>query len=167
MFGSGKSTGRSAGVETLIGRQTELMGDIRFSGGLHVDGRIQGDVTGSGTVEQPAHLSVSLSGSIEGRVQVPSLVLNGSIVGDVYTSEKLTLGAKSRVTGDVHYKLLEMAGGAQVNGKLVHESAEAPPAQPTASSTEPAALETVAAAPSIEGAMSSAPEYQQNPVSYG
>ena len=167
MFGSGKSSGRSAGVETLIGRQTELKGDIRFSGGLHVDGRIQGDVAATSTAEQPAHLSVSISGSIEGSVRVPSLVLNGSIVGDVYTSEKLTLGAKSRVTGDVHYKLIEMAGGAQVNGKMVHESAEV-------AAAEAAELETIRSVTTFEGQgengsvseMPSQDGLSQNPSNY-
>ncbi len=128
MFGSNKAdpkgSSRSAGVETLIGRQTEITGNVRFSGGLHLDGRVLGNI--SAAPESGAHLSISTTGSVEGNVQVASLVLNGSVVGDVHTSDKITLGAKARVTGDVHYQLIEMQGGAQVNGKLVHASAEPP-----------------------------------------
>jgi len=107
-------------VETLIGRQTEVAGDIRFSGGLHLDGRVFGNLCS--TAEQSAHLSISETGSVEGEVRVPMLVLNGAVVGDVHVAEKITLGAKARVTGNVFYKVIEMQPGAQVNGQLVHES---------------------------------------------
>ncbi|MDB5972932.1 MAG: polymer-forming cytoskeletal protein [Hydrocarboniphaga sp.] len=107
-------------VETLVGRQTEIKGDVFFTGGLHLDGRILGNV--ASTADKSAHLSISENGAIEGEIRVPMIVLNGAVVGDVYASEKLTLGAKARVTGNVFYKLIEMQPGAQVNGQLVHES---------------------------------------------
>lgn len=107
-------------VETLIGRQTEITGDVRFTGGLHVDGRVHGNVAAS--ADKSAHLSISENGAVEGEVRVPVIVLNGAVVGDVYASEKVTLGAKARVTGNVFYKVIEMVSGAQVNGQLVHES---------------------------------------------
>jgi cytoskeletal protein CcmA (bactofilin family) len=107
-------------VETLIGRQTEVTGDVRFTGGLHLDGRVLGNV--ASTADKSAHLSISESGSVEGEIRVPMIVLNGAVVGDVYATEKVTLGAKARVTGNVFYKVIEMQSGAQVNGQLVHES---------------------------------------------
>lgn len=109
----------SATVDTLIGRHTEVAGDIRFSGGLHVDGRIKGKVVATG--DKAAVLSVSETGSIEGDVRVPVVVLNGTVIGDVHAAERLSLSVKARVTGNVYYKVLEMASGAKVNGQLVHE----------------------------------------------
>ena len=106
-------------VDTLIGRQTELSGDIRFSGGLHVDGKIKGKVLAAG--DKSAVLSVSDAGVIEGDVRVPVIVLNGSVMGDVHASERISLSVKARVTGNIYYKVLEMASGAKVNGQLVHE----------------------------------------------
>jgi cytoskeletal protein CcmA (bactofilin family) len=107
-------------VETLVGRQTEIVGDVHFTGGLHLDGRIRGNV--ASTADKSAHLSISENGAIEGEVRVPMIVLNGAVSGDVYASEKITLGAKARVNGNVIYKLIEMQSGAQVNGQLVHET---------------------------------------------
>lgn len=107
-------------VDTLIGKQTEIQGDVTFSGGLHVDGTIRGSVQGS--PNQAAALSVSESGAIHGNVIVPNVILNGSIWGDVHTSERIVLGAKARVNGDVYYRVLEIQAGAQINGKLVHET---------------------------------------------
>jgi cytoskeletal protein CcmA (bactofilin family) len=109
-------------VDTLIGRQTEILGDVRFAGGLHVDGRIKGCVLCSG--DKSASLSVSESGTVEGDVRVPNVMLNGTVTGDVHATERLTLNSKARVTGNVHYKILQMEPGASINGQLIHESGE-------------------------------------------
>ena len=121
LLGSGSSSSSKAGaVETLIGLQTEVLGDVRFAGGLHLDGRIKGMVTASG--DKAAMLSVSESGVIEGDVRVASMILNGSVVGDVRCNERLVLNAKARVTGNVYYKILQMEAGATINGQLVHDT---------------------------------------------
>lgn len=122
LFGVPSSTKSNNSVDTLIGRQTEILGDVRFSGGLHVDGCIKGKVLSSGGKD--AMLSVSDVGTIEGDVNVPNIVLNGQVNGDVCATVKVTLAAKARVTGNVYYKLIQMDSGATVNGQLVHESGE-------------------------------------------
>lgn len=115
-----QSTGGTGGtVDTLVGRQTELQGDVSFAGGLHIDGTVKGKVSASGDKE--AVLSVSESGVIEGDVYVANVILNGSIHGDVHALGQLTLHSCARVNGNVHYKVMEMASGATVNGQMVHE----------------------------------------------
>ena len=114
LFGSSPAK-QGGSVDTLIGRQTEILGDVRFSGGLHVDGKIKGKVTASG--DKTSALSVSETGTIEGDVSVPNIVLNGQVVGDVHAQGKITLAAKARVVGNVYYRILEMEGGAAVNGQ--------------------------------------------------
>lgn len=105
-------------IDTLIGQYTSVHGDVRFNGGLHIDGTIRGNVA----AEDDAQSMVSLSeqGTIEGEVNVPYVVLNGVVQGDVHSSEHIELSSKARVTGNVYYNLIEMAIGAEVNGKLVH-----------------------------------------------
>ena len=117
------SSSKGAAVDTLIGRQTEVLGDVRFSGGLHVDGKIKGSVTTLGT-DKSAHLSVSETGAIEGDVRVPTMMLNGTVIGDVRATEKLSLAAKARVTGNVYYKVLQMESGAMINGQVMFEGSE-------------------------------------------
>jgi cytoskeletal protein CcmA (bactofilin family) len=116
-----KESGRapSGAVDTLIGRQTELHGDVRFAGGLHLDGKIRGKVLAAS--DKSATLSVSESGAIEGDVRVPIIVLNGTVIGDVHASERIVLNSKARVVGNLYYKVIEMASGASVNGQMVHE----------------------------------------------
>lgn len=119
MWGSEK--GRKAPkIQTLIGRGTELHGDVVFSGGLHVDGVIKGNViAGDGST---AVLTVSEHGNIEGEVRVPNVILNGKVIGDVYAMERIELASHARVTGNVYYNLIEMAMGAEVNGSLLHRT---------------------------------------------
>lgn len=118
MFGIGKKP--SCAIDTVIGAQTRLEGDVSFTGGLHVDGVIKGSIAaepGSDSV-----LTVSERGRIEGDVRVPNLVLNGAVEGDVHASERVELASHAKVEGNVYYALIEMAMGAQVNGNLVHRN---------------------------------------------
>jgi cytoskeletal protein CcmA (bactofilin family) len=117
---SKKSKSASAKVDTIIGQQTRIEGDVHFSGGLHVDGRIKGAIIaadGSASV-----LTVSEHGDIEGDVRVPTVILNGTVTGDVHSEERIELANKAKVNGNVYYKLIEMAMGSAVNGSLVHRS---------------------------------------------
>ena len=104
-------------VDTLIGHQSQILGDIHFSGGLHIDGSIKGNV--SVDRDDRAMLTLSDRGTIEGEVRVPCIILNGLVKGDVYASEHIELASSGRVEGNVYYSLIEMAMGAEVNGKLV------------------------------------------------
>ena len=123
MFGGNSTKGGDNVVDTLIGRQTEILGDVRFSGGLHVDGKIKGKIIADNS-NKGASLSVSENGSVEGDVRVPSIVLNGRVTGDVYATERIHLASKARVNGNVYYKILEMEGGAEINGQLVRDTGE-------------------------------------------
>ncbi|MGV6825755.1 MAG: bactofilin family protein [bacterium] len=108
---------RMAPVVTIIGHQTEIGGGLNFGGGLHVDGLIHGDVEASG--DRPSAVTISHGGAIEGSVRAKDLRVDGRILGDVFASGSVELGSHAKITGDVHYGLLEMAMGAEVNGKLV------------------------------------------------
>lgn len=106
-----------ARIETLIGRSARVQGDVEFSGGLHVDGRVTGNVRAAPGA--PASLSVSEHGVIDGSVEAGSVVLNGRVNGDILGRDHVILGAKARVQGNVHYGVIEMALGAEISGKLV------------------------------------------------
>ncbi len=128
MFGRKKQT--AARIDTLIGRSASVQGDIEFSGGLHVDGRVNGSVRAAEGAA--AALSVSEHGLVEGSVIAPHVVLNGAVNGDIVATERVVLGAKARVRGNVHYGVIEMALGAEINGKLVPRSGTPEPAPPAA-----------------------------------
>ena len=108
-------------IDTLVGVKTRVSGDIEFSGGLHVDGYIKGNIQAE--LETNSVLSIAEQGVVEGSVSVPHVVLNGTVKGDVSARERVELGATARVIGNVFYNLIEMAIGAEINGKLIHEPA--------------------------------------------
>ena len=103
-------------IDTLIGKSSRVEGDVDFSGGLHLDGRITGSVRAPDT--SGSTLSVSESGCIEGAVEVPNVTLDGTVRGDIHARQRLVLGAHAKVLGNVHYGVIEMALGAQIQGKL-------------------------------------------------
>ena len=109
-------------IDTLVGARTELKGDVVFSGGLRVDGKIRGNVTASG--EENSTLVLSENGVITGDVTVPHIIINGKVNGNVHASGRIELQAKAEITGDLVYKVLEIAAGAVVNGSLKRDSAD-------------------------------------------
>src|SRR3982751_5208977 len=115
MFGRRKQT--STRIDTLLGKTANLQGDLEFSGGLHLDGRVNGNVRSS--AEDGGALSVSESGFIEGNVEVTNIVMNGTVNGDMFARDRLVLGGSARVNGNVHYGVIEMASGAVITGKLI------------------------------------------------
>ena len=129
LLSSNQSKQATTSVDSLIGRQTEILGDVRFSGGLYLDGKVKGTIAANG--ERSATLSISETGVIEGDVRVPVVVLNGMVNGDVWATERLSLGGKARVVGNVYYKVLQMEPGALINGQLVHidDDGTLPPVQ--------------------------------------
>ena len=122
MWGNKKQKSAGGLIDSLIGANSTIHGDLRFSGGLHIDGKVVGNVIAE--EGSPSTLILSSNGHIKGDVQVSHVVLNGSVKGNVYSSESVELASEAHVDGNVYYTLLEMAMGAEVNGNLVHQSKE-------------------------------------------
>lgn len=122
MLGNKKQKARkptTGHFDTLISSKTSVAGDVEFSGGLHVDGRIRGKVMAEEGAD--AVLRISEVGSVEGDIIAPRVIINGTVHGDVYASEHLELAQKASINGNVYYNLIQMAMGAAVNGNLVHQ----------------------------------------------
>ena len=122
-FGNKKRSRPQNRINSLIGIGTKIEGNVFFSGGLRVDGTIKGNVSETG--DQPSTLVLSEQARIEGVIRVSHVVINGAVIGPVQAQEYVELQSKSRVTGDVFYKTLEMHVGAIVEGKLVHQEGAA------------------------------------------
>jgi cytoskeletal protein CcmA (bactofilin family) len=135
----GRKQRRHTVVETLVGSNTRISGDLHFSGGCHVDGTVNGSVTAD--PDSQSALSISEEGNIDGGVTVPFVVLNGIVRGDVFANQRVELGPTARVIGNVYYNLIEMAIGAEINGKLVHQpEGQVPLLEQTARIDESAAV---------------------------
>lgn len=115
----GQKQRRHSVVDTLVGSNSQVNGDLTFSGGCHIDGTVKGNV--SADSDSNSALSISEDGTVEGGVTVPYVVLNGIVRGDLVAAQRVELGPTARVIGNVYYNLIEMAIGAEINGKLVHQ----------------------------------------------
>ncbi|ANB19315.1 bactofilin family protein [Dokdonella koreensis] len=120
MWGNGKNgNGKPvAAITTLIAEGTMIRGDVKFSGGLHLDGTIEGSITAEGS---EAVLTLSNKGRVQGKVSASNAVINGQVLGDIVAVERLELAGEARVEGNVYYRVLAMAAGAQVNGKMIYQ----------------------------------------------
>ena len=104
-------------LSSLVATNVEIRGDIVFSGGLRVDGHVEGNLLGS--EGEHGLLVLSEKGSIRGNVRVYDAVINGTIEGDLEVGHFVELQTGSRVTGNITYRQLQMDCGATVEGKLV------------------------------------------------
>lgn len=103
-------------IDSLIGSSTHIQGQLGFKGGLRIDGRVTGNVNAEAS--EPSVLVISEKARIEGEVHAVHLIVNGEIIGDVYSVELIELQPKARITGNIYYKSIEMHSGAVVSGTL-------------------------------------------------
>lgn len=120
MFGRKHSKPQNR-IDSLIGAGTIIEGDLNFSGGMRIDGQVNGNVIA--TQGKPSTLVLSEHAQVNGAVNASHLVINGTINGPVSASEYLELQSKAKVSGDVHYGTLEIQLGAIVDGCLIHHTA--------------------------------------------
>ena len=124
MWSKDKSTTVVEKIDTLIAANVTIEGDVHFSGGIQIDGEIIGNVIAEG--DESALVRITDKGRVKGEIRGPNLIINGHVIGDVHSTEHVELAAKAIVTGNVHYNLIEMVMGAEVNGSLMHVSDNKP-----------------------------------------
>ncbi|WP_028238080.1 bactofilin family protein [Stutzerimonas azotifigens] len=104
---------RFNGKTSVIAADAEVTGNFRFEGAVQVDGKLYGNLaTSEGLVR------VSHGGFVEGEIRAPFVIIDGQVNGDVHALEHLELGVRARVRGNLFYGLMEMAIGAEVEGRL-------------------------------------------------
>jgi len=108
---------------TLIAVGTTIVGDLCFSHQLYLNGRVDGDLTAVDGAD--ATVVVSETGSVRGDIRVPNVVISGRVEGNVFAAGRVELAGTAQVRGNVHYRLMEMQLGAQVEGQLLHHDSAA------------------------------------------
>jgi cytoskeletal protein CcmA (bactofilin family) len=119
VFGKKDESKPKGRIDSLIGTGTVIEGNIRFTGGLRIDGEVRGNVEAAEGASS-SMLVLSEQARIEGAVSVAHLVTNGTIVGQVTISESLEMQSRAKIVGDVDYALIEMHQGAVIEGPLIH-----------------------------------------------
>lgn len=106
-----------ATIDSLLNASARIQGDLLFTGGLQLEGQVTGNVRASG--EAPSRLVVGAEAVIEGSVDARVVELHGVVRGDIVARERIQLGPRARVEGNLAYAALEVAAGALISGKLM------------------------------------------------
>lgn len=104
---------------SVIGGDVTITGNISASADLHVDGRIEGDISCTSLVQGEGS-------EILGAITAESARLSGRIVGSI-TARELVVLKTAHVEGDVHYDALTIEQGAAVEGRFAPKKAHAAP----------------------------------------
>jgi cytoskeletal protein CcmA (bactofilin family) len=100
----------SGSTFSVIGADVTITGNISASADLHIDGRIDGDITCASLVQGE-------KSAISGAVVAESARLAGKVTGSI-TARELVVLKTARIEGDVHYDALTIEQGAQVDGRF-------------------------------------------------
>lgn len=115
------SSSNPSKLDTLLGQNTHINGDINFKGVLHLDGKISGSIVGDHGDDV---LTISESGCVEGKIHVANIIVNGLVKGDITSSGKIEVASKANIEGNVYYHNIEMETGSKINGQLIFQDTE-------------------------------------------
>jgi cytoskeletal protein CcmA (bactofilin family) len=103
----------NSNIQTIIGQHAKFKGELNFEGVVRIDGNFEGMIrsTNNGT------LIASEVAHITGEVDVPNLILHGTINGNVRVIENLKMSATGKLDGDVEYGVMSLSEGAWINGR--------------------------------------------------
>ena len=107
------------GTLSLISNETTIEGKLVTDGSLRIDGKVVGDVNAK------AHVSVGLTGTVEGSITARNVAISGRRKGWIAAAEKLILEGKSIVRGDLKATKLVVDEGAVFDGHCVMSKPEA------------------------------------------
>ena len=115
------STNTPSKLDTLLGQNTKLSGDISFNGVFHLDGSISGSLIGT---QNDDILTISETGLVEGKIVVANIVINGTVKGDITSIGKIEVASKANIEGNIYYSNIEMEAGSKINGQLIFQDKE-------------------------------------------
>lgn len=119
MFGGSRKKQRAienTKLSSLIADNLQIVGDVHFTGGVRIDGRVEGNIYGR--PEEKSLIVLSAKGSIVGNARVYDAVINGTVAGDIEVAHFLELQSSAKISGNVRYRQLQMECGAVVDGNL-------------------------------------------------
>lgn len=127
------ATGARHTTFSIIGADVVITGNLSASVDLHIDGRIEGDLSCANLVQGEESV-------IRGAVAADSATLAGTVEGSIVARD-LVIQSSARITGDVTYENLSIEQGSQVDGRFAHRRAGSPAA--LSSPGQPVAIEVV------------------------
>ena len=98
-------------ITTTLGRETDFNGVMRFKDSLKIDGVFSGEIVSTG------FLYVEQGASITANIRVGSVVVGGTVKGNIEATEKLEMLSTGKVFGNIRTAKLKIADGVVFEGK--------------------------------------------------
>jgi cytoskeletal protein CcmA (bactofilin family) len=117
LMGQGKKTSDYVGINSIIGDDTQIKGEIVTKGSIRMGGEFEGKIHAHGDilVSEGSHLTGTISGS--------RIIVSGDVNGNISASSGLEITKKGKVFGDITSDKLIVDEGATFKGKVILESA--------------------------------------------
>ena len=98
---------------TFFGPETEFDGDLEYSDDLVITGKFSGNIKSNGSLEIARTAVCKV-----GKISVQSIVIFGTVIGDIEASERIEMCAGSKVSGDVSTARLRIAENVDFDGQV-------------------------------------------------
>jgi len=98
-------------TQSLIAADVEITGTIKSSGGVRIDGKLDGEMICT------ADAVIGKSAVIKGNIQVNSVVVEGLIQGNITAKDKIEMKSTAKVHGDIIAKRLSVEDGVTFIGR--------------------------------------------------
>ncbi|MDD2335766.1 MAG: polymer-forming cytoskeletal protein [Geobacteraceae bacterium] len=96
-------------LETIIGPDTTLYGELKTKGTVRIDGVLEGNVSAEWVI-------VGEKGSITGDVTARGMVVGGKVTGNSRSSDVVEIKQKGEVVGEIYTTNLIIMEGAVFDG---------------------------------------------------
>jgi len=96
---------------SVISSEVEILGTVKTSGSIQIEGRIDGEILSEGDV------GIGKSGSVKGNIRVNSVTVAGTVQGNIEAKDRIELKSTARLLGDIKAKRLAVEDGVTFVGK--------------------------------------------------
>ena len=107
----------SSKINTLIGPDISIIGEIKYEGVIHIEASVDGSLVAN--KKKDSKLYINKTSIVRGSVDALNVAINGTVYGNVYAYGLIQLGSDAVIKGDIFYKSIEMEVGAKIDGRLV------------------------------------------------
>ena len=103
--------GDAKAMKTVIGEDVEIVGSVKCTSSIQIDGKLNGDLTCKGSAV------VGPSANVKGNLNVESVTIHGHVTGNVEAKDRIALKATANLSGDIRGKRLSVEDGVTFVGK--------------------------------------------------
>lgn len=128
------SAAPAVATRNVLNSDVSVVGILRFTDDLLVDGSVEGEITSDGELTVGANATITAGEKNKIAVRTKSAIIHGRVTGDIVVSDRVELAATAELVGDVTAAKISIQEGAVFIGHCMVGAAAAGasiPATPT------------------------------------